>query len=100
LTFQVFAKDNCALCQKAQAVLTRLGIEPVVRYVEGPDATAENVADFAWFDWVDKMPLVVVTEDDRTLQRWDGSKVEGRWMPEVKDWLSTHSTPPDSPNSV
>ncbi len=92
LTFQVFAKEDCSLCQKAQGVLTRLGIEPQVRYVEGPRATPENIADFAWFDWVDKMPLVVVTQDDRVLARWDGTNVSGRWMPVVEEWLASHQS--------
>lgn len=62
-----------------------------VRYVEGPQATAENIADFAWYDWTDKMPLVVVTEHDRVLARWDGRHIEGRWMPEVQAWISQHA---------
>jgi len=89
----VFAKENCALCRKAQAVLSRLGVEPVVRYVDGPRASAENIADLAWYDWTDKMPLIVVTEADQVLKSWDGTKVEGRFLPEVREWLVTYSTP-------
>ncbi len=93
MTFQVFAKENCVLCRKAQAVLAHLGVEPVVRYIDGPNSTPENVADLAWYDWTDKMPLIVVTEADKVVQRWNGSQVEGRFLPEVRDWLVTHSAP-------
>ncbi|OYD14965.1 hypothetical protein CH330_06985 [candidate division WOR-3 bacterium JGI_Cruoil_03_51_56] len=88
LTFRVFAKENCPVCRKAQGVLARLGVNMVVRYVEGSKATSDNIADFAWFDWTDKAPLIVVTEGDRVLKRWDGTNVAGRWMPEVKEWLA------------
>lgn len=94
MTFQIFAKADCSLCRKAQGVLARLKVEPVVRYVDGPDATSDNVADFAWFDWVDKMPLVIVVEDDQVVARWDGTSVGSReapWTPVVKEWLASHS---------
>lgn len=94
LTFQVFAKEDCPICQKAQSILTRLGVRADVRYVDGPKATAENVAAFAWHDWVDKMPLVVVTEDEEELQRWDGNTIAGRWMPVVQEWIATNSPAP------
>ena len=93
MTFQVFAKENCVLCAKAQAVLSRLDVSTEVRYVEGAAATPENIADFAWYDWADKMPLVVVTDGRTVLRRWDGSHIEGRWLPEVRDWLDTHIQP-------
>lgn len=46
------------------------------------------------------MPLVVVTEEDRVLVRWDGANVEGRWMPEVENWLAAHAPPPAPPEVV
>ncbi len=94
LTFQVFAKENCPVCKKAQGVLTRLGVDMAVRYVEGPKATPENVADFAWYDWADVMPLVVATEGERALKRWNGKDIsdkEHAWMPEVQNWLASHT---------
>ena len=93
MTFQVFAKEECVLCRKAQGVLARLHVDTQVRYVDGSGATPENVADFAWYDWADKMPLVVVTEGERVLQKWNGSNVEGRWLPEVRKWLAEHPAP-------
>ncbi len=93
LTFQVFAKEDCIICRKAQDILTRLDVDPQIRYVEGTKATPENVADFAWYDWSDKMPLVVVTEGDQVLRRWSGANIEGRWLPEVKEWLADHGHP-------
>lgn len=91
MTFQVFAKENCRLCRKAREILARLPVETEVRYVDGPDATPENVADFAWHDWVDKMPLVVAFDGDRVLERWDGSRIERRWLPEIRGWLAAHT---------
>ncbi len=96
MTFQVFAKEDCVLCHKAQAVLARLDIKPLVRYVEGSKATPEDIADFAWYDWSDKMPLVVVTEGEQVLHKWNGGNVEGRWMPEVRKWLEEHPAVPAS----
>jgi hypothetical protein len=94
LQFQVFAKEGCELCLKAQAILGRVGVEPVVRYIDGPSATPENMADFAWFDWTDKPPLVVVTESGAALKRWDGGDVQQAWLPEVRDWLDQHRPGP------
>uniref|UniRef100_A0A7C4CB56 Glutaredoxin domain-containing protein n=1 Tax=candidate division WOR-3 bacterium TaxID=2052148 RepID=A0A7C4CB56_UNCW3 len=94
MEFQVFARENCEICTKAQGVLKRLGIEALVRYVDGPNANPENVADLAWLDWVDKPPLVVVTEGERVVKRWDGSEIadESRsWMQTVRGWLNTRS---------
>ena len=88
MVFQVFAKEGCELCQKAQDVLSRIGVDAQVRYVDGPNATAENLADFAWYDWTDKPPLIVATEAGRTLKRWDGRDLQTAWMPEVRRWLS------------
>ena len=65
MNFQVFARENCELCKKAQDVLSRAGVVPEVRYVEGVAATPENLADFAWFDWTDTPPLVVATDGDK-----------------------------------
>jgi hypothetical protein len=70
-----------------------------VRYVEGSRATTDNVADFAWYDWVDKLPLVVVTQGDRVLARWDGNKVGARWMPVVEEWLSGHASGRPAPEA-
>ena len=42
MNFQVFAKENCELCKKAQDVLSRAGVVPEVRYVEGAAATPET----------------------------------------------------------
>lgn len=90
MVFQIFAKENCDICIKAKKVLKNIGIEPQVRYVEGPEATVANIADFAWFDWTDKSPLVVVTEGDRLLRRWTADQIAGNssWTKEVKNWLS------------
>ena len=65
MNFQVFARENCELCKKAQDVLSRAGVVPEVRYVEGTAATPENLADFAWYDWTDTPPLVIATDGDR-----------------------------------
>jgi hypothetical protein len=80
LNFQVFARENCELCQKAQDVLSRAGVVPEVRYVEGNAATPENLADFAWFDWTDTPPLVVAAD------------IKDAWLPQVRRWLAEHST--------
>jgi hypothetical protein len=90
LTFQVFAKEGCELCQKAQSVLAHVGVAPQVRYVDGPSATPENMADFAWFDWTDKPPLVVATEGEQVLGRWDGRDIQAAWLPQVREWLVRH----------
>lgn len=92
MTFQVFAKEGCELCQKAQTVLQHAGVTPSVRYVDGPAATPENLADFAWFDWTDKPPLVVVTEGEQVLARWDGTDIQAAWLPQVREWLSHHAS--------
>jgi hypothetical protein len=88
LVFQVFAKEGCELCQKAQDVLSKIGVEAQVRYVDGPSATPENLADFAWYDWTDKPPLIVATQNGQTLKRWDGRDIQTAWMPEVRRWLT------------
>lgn len=83
-------------------MLAHAGVTPVVRYVDGPSATPENVADFAWFDWTDKPPLVVVTEGERVLARWDGRDIGAAWLPQVRKWLSEHGsagTNPDAGNA-
>ncbi|MFO7639472.1 MAG: glutaredoxin domain-containing protein [bacterium] len=106
MTFQVFAKENCPSCRKAQHILRRLEVPTEVRYVDGPEATPENVAALAWHDWVDKMPLVLVTDDasEEVVQRWDGQQVTSRnsWLVTVRDWLAAHGRPagpvaPDTP---
>lgn len=61
------------------------------------------MADFAWYDWTDKMPLVVVTEGGeqgvcrKVLQRWDGNNVGGRWFPVVRDWLNRKAEGTEGP---
>jgi len=90
LNFQVFAKENCELCQKAQDVLSRAGVVPVVRYVEGDAATPENLADFAWYDWTDTPPLVVASEGEKVIGRWSAGDIKAAWLPEVKRWLAEH----------
>jgi hypothetical protein len=95
LQFQVFAKEKCDVCTKAQEVLRNLGVDYQVRYVEGADATPENLADMAWFDWADKAPLVAAIEDGRMLKRWDGSEIadtkqKTSWTLAVRDWLSAY----------
>ncbi len=97
LTFQVFSKDHCQICLKAQAVLRRFGFEPAVRYVDGPEATPENLADFAWLDWTDTPPLVVAIEGDKVLARWTGEAIRGSWVPVLRRWLANH--PPEQPRS-
>jgi hypothetical protein len=92
LIFQVFAKENCELCQKAQDVLSRAGVVPEVRYVEGTAATPENLADFAWFDWTDTPPLVVATDGDKIVGRWVAADIKDAWLPHVRRWLAEHQT--------
>jgi hypothetical protein len=92
LNFQVFARENCELCQKAQDVLSRAGVVPEVRYVEGNAATPENLADFAWFDWTDTPPLVVATDGDEIVGRWVAADIKDAWLPQVRRWLAEHST--------
>ncbi|MBM3322944.1 glutaredoxin [candidate division WOR-3 bacterium] len=88
MEFQVFAKEGCELCRKARSVLEHVGVEPQVRYVDGPNATPEDLADFAWYDWTDKPPLVVATESGRTLRRWDGRDIQEAWLPHLRQWLA------------
>ena len=90
MNFQVFAKENCELCKKAQDVLSRAGVVPEVRYVEGTAATPENLADFAWFDWTDTPPLVVASEGGKVLGRWVAADIEAGWLPEIRRWLAVH----------
>ncbi len=91
MEFQVFAKEGCELCRKARSVLEHVGVEPHVRYVDGPNATPEDLADFAWYDWTDKPPLVVATESGRTLGRWDGRDIQDAWLPHLRAWLAEQS---------
>jgi len=90
LIFQVFAKEDCVVCQKAQEVLARAGVAPQVKYVEGASATPENLAEFAWFDWCDKPPLVVATDGDRVVGRWNADDVQTAWLPAMRRWLAEH----------
>jgi len=92
LNFQVFAKENCQLCKKAQDVLSRAGVVPEVRYVEGTAATPENLADFAWFDWTDSPPLIVASDGDKVVGRWAGDDIKDAWLPEVRRWLAEHQS--------
>ncbi|MEO0079918.1 MAG: glutaredoxin domain-containing protein [candidate division WOR-3 bacterium] len=94
MEFQVFARENCHYCTKAQKILRLLNAPMRVRYIDGPNATPENMADLAWLNWVDEPPLVVVVEGKRVLQRWDGQDVASReraWYPVVREWLRTHT---------
>lgn len=92
MNFQVFAKEDCELCKKAQDVLSRAGVVPEVRYVEGTAATPENLADFAWYDWTDSPPLVVATDVETILGRLVAADIKTAWLPEVKRWLAEHPT--------
>ncbi|MGQ9708224.1 MAG: glutaredoxin domain-containing protein [bacterium] len=90
MVFQIFAREGCEICTKAQQVLSRLGVQYQVRYVDGANASLDNLADFAFYDWTDTPPLVVVTEGDRVLARWGGSEVADAsksWHREVEHWL-------------
>lgn len=92
MVFQIFAREGCVTCAKARQVLAYLGVEVRVRYVDGPAATPENLADLAWFDWTDTPPLVVVTEGDKVLQRWTGDEIANAthsWYQTVKQWLES-----------
>lgn len=93
MTFQVFAKEGCELCQKARSVLQHVGVQPEVRYVDGPGATPENLADFAWYDWTDKPPLVVAVESGKTIKRWDGRDIQAAWLPQLRQWLTQQGWP-------
>lgn len=68
-------------------------METDVRYVEGVRATPDNVADFAWHDWVDKMPLVVALVDGRVVARWNGDAIRLGFTPEVRRLLETGTAP-------
>ena len=92
MNFQIFARENCVVCTKAKEILARVGIEPNVRYVDGPNATPENVADLAWNDWVDSPPLVLASEGDKVVGRWDGEAVKDAWLPKMQDWVAQHKT--------
>jgi len=99
LQFQVFAKEGCELCTKAQDVLKRVGVEAVVRYVDGPNATVDNLADFAWYDWTDKPPLVVVRRGDDVVARWDGKTVMEGLTPVVRKLLAEQADPTPAPQA-
>lgn len=100
LEFQVFAKEGCELCAKAQEILRRAGVEPVVRYVDGPNATVDNLADFAWYDWTDKPPLVIVKRGEEILARWDGRTVTAGLTPVVRQLLGQHDAAGSSPSAA
>ncbi len=90
MVFQIFAREGCNICVKAQQVLSRLGVQFEVRYVDGPNASVENLVDFAFYDWVDTPPLVVVTDGDKVLARWDGNEIADAsksWHLNVERWL-------------
>ncbi len=94
MVFQIFARENCPVCTKAQDVLNRVrsrfGIDVQVRYVNGALATPENMADLAWHDWTDSPPLVVAIEGERVLGRWDGNDIADTsrsWQRTVERWL-------------
>jgi hypothetical protein len=78
-------------------VLAHIGVETDVRYVEGPRATPENVADLAWHDWVDKMPLVVALDDDQVVAKWNGDAIRGGFTPAVRSLLAARG--PVAPGS-
>ncbi len=95
MEFQIFAREGCKLCTKAQQVLARLGLPYQVRYVDGPNATVENLADFAYYDWTDSPPLVVAIEGGRVLARWDGEAVGDEtksWHLTLERWLTEQRT--------
>lgn len=96
MVFQVFAKENCPACTKAQKILGDLKVEMQVRYVEGSQATVENVADFAWYDWANQAPLVVVLDGERVVQRWDGEEITRKgdaWTPKIAEWVANNYRP-------
>ncbi len=89
MVFKIFAREGCDVCIKARDVLGRLGVPVEVCYVDGANATVENVADLAWFDWTDTPPLVVVTEGNKVLARWTGDDIAAArsWHKAVERWL-------------
>lgn len=97
MLFQIFAREDCEICKKAKEVLCRLGVEMRVRFVNGPNATVENLADFARFGWSDTPPLVVATDKDKVLKRWDGDDIADTsrsWHLEVQRWLESQFSSP------
>jgi len=94
VVFQIFAREDCPVCTKAQDVLNRVrarfDIEVQVRYVQGASTTADNLADMAWHDWTDSPPVVVAIKGDQVLKRWDGNDIADTsrsWQRMVERWL-------------
>jgi len=94
MKFAVFGTQSCKICEKAKQVLTRLGCEFTFTSVNrddydlNDDAQRETlmqaIQDFAWYDWTDTLPLVVMlNRDDAVLARWTGKDVASR----EKSWL-------------
>lgn len=93
MEFHIFAREGCTLCAKAQQVLARLNVPYQVRYLDGVNATDENLADFAYYDWTDNLPLVVALKGKQVLARWDGAAVGDKtrsWQLTVERWLSEY----------
>jgi|UniRef100_A0A7V3PUE4 hypothetical protein len=98
--FHIFAREGCKICTKAQQVLSRLGVPYQVRYVDGPTATVENLADFAYYDWTDSPPLVVAIDGGQVLARWDGETIGDEhqsWHLTVERWLNTYRSSKNQP---
>ncbi len=90
MVFKIFAREGCTLCTKAQEILKRLGVNYELLYVDGDKATAENLAAFAYYDWTDTIPLIVVTHDNKVLAKWDGNVIgdkHGSWYKTLEKWL-------------
>ncbi len=93
MEFHIFAREGCKLCIKAEQVLSRLGVPCQVRYVDGPNARAEDLAAFAYYDWTDSPPLVVALDGNRVLARWDGTVIGDEshsWHQTVARWLERY----------
>jgi hypothetical protein len=100
MKFLVYGKRDCVVCEKAEAILARLGV-PFAFASIAPEDYAQHadpalltaLSDFYWCSGnPDSLPLVVAVDDSlAALHSWIGLDVanaKSSWLAEVRWWLA------------
>jgi len=119
-SFHIFGRSDCAVCAKAEALLTHLGVRFDKASIAREDYDMADPAqhdrlltalsDASWFDLdPDHLPLVVaVDEQDKALKTWTGRDVadpDNSWLVAVRAWLTgqiivIETEPPEPPLGI